>query len=108
MIDLYRILPEEFFEQIGDFDTNEEKYAPINYEEVTMSLYEPNSFFGPEFTYLYVDDEEKIWYIEICQRQPVGDYGWQTVYSWWKSIDGKFEDIKNIVNKAFKEDKISS
>lgn len=59
MIDLYRILPEEFFEQIGDFDTNEEKYAPINYEEVTMSLYEPNSFFGPECTYLHVDDEEK-------------------------------------------------
>ena len=35
MIDLYKILPEEWFEQRGDFSDNEEKVAPIDYEPVT-------------------------------------------------------------------------
>lgn len=47
MIDLYKILPEEWFEQIGDFSDNEEEFAPIDYDLVTTSLYSGNSFLGP-------------------------------------------------------------
>lgn len=37
MVDLYKLLPEEWFEQLGDFDTHVETYTPLNYKKVTSS-----------------------------------------------------------------------
>lgn len=93
-MDLLNILPENWFEQIGDFDTNEEKYAPINYDgPVAYAIYEANSFFGPEFVDLYVDDYKKIYYLRTAIKQPIGDYAWTTVWAWYKSNPEHFEDI---------------
>lgn len=104
MIDLYKILPEEWFEQIGDFSDNDEKFAPIDYESVTVSLYCGNSFYGPEFVDLLVDDDLQIYYIRTATRQPIGDYGWTTVWAWYKSDVSKYEEIRRIVLEALHED----
>lgn len=55
MIDLYFILQEEWFEQIGDFSDNDEEFAPIDYEPVTTALYRGDSFYGPELVDLLLD-----------------------------------------------------
>ena len=104
MIDLYKILPEEWFEQIGDFSDNDEKFAPIDYEPVTVSLYCGNSFYGPEFVDLFVDDDLQIYYIRSATRQPIGDYGWTTVWAWYKSDVSKYEEIRHVVLEALHED----
>ena len=103
MVDLYKILPEEWFEQIGDFSENEEEFAPIDYENVTSAIYCGNSFFGPEFVDLLVDDYLKIYYIRSAIRQPIGDYAWTTVWSWHKANASKYDEIKNIVLEALKD-----
>ena len=105
MIDLYKILPEEWFEQIGDFSDNEEKFAPIDYDLVTTSIYCGNSFFGPEFVDLLVDDDVQIYYIRSATRQPIGDYAWTTVCAWYKADVNKYDEIKNIVLEALKDGK---
>lgn len=97
-LDLLNILPEDWFEQIGDFDDNEEKYAPIDYDgPVAYALYEANSFFGPEFVDLYVDKDSKIYYLCTATRQPIGDYGWTTIWGWYQSIPDKFQDITDLL-----------
>lgn len=104
MIDLYKILPEEWFEQIGDFSDNDEKFAPIDYEPVTTALYCGNSFYGPEFVDLLVDEELKTYYIRIAIRQPIGDYGWSTVWAWYKSNAEKYEEIRRVVLEALNDE----
>lgn len=69
MIDIYKLLPEEWFEKIGDFSENEEEFAPINYDDVVTAIYCGNSFFGPEFVDLLVDDYLKIYYIRSAIRR---------------------------------------
>lgn len=105
MIDLYKILPEEWFEQIGDFSDNEEEFAPIDYDLVTTSIYCGNSFFGPEFVDLLVDDDLQIYYIRSATRQPIGDYAWTTVWTWYKADVSRYDEIKNIVLEALKDGK---
>lgn len=105
MIDLYKILPEEWFEQIGDLSEDDEKFAPIDYDLVTSSIYCGNSFFGPEFVDLLVDDYLKIYYIRSAIRQPIGDYAWTTVWAWYKSDTTKYGEIKRIVREAMKDGK---
>ena len=79
-MDLLNILPEDWFEQIGDFDANKEKYAPIDYDgPVAYAIYEANSFFGPKLVNLYIDEDKQIYYLCTAIRQPIGDYGWETV-----------------------------
>lgn len=99
MIDIYKILDSDWFEQIGEFSNNDEEFAPIDYEEVGYALYSPNSFFGGEYVNLYVDEDIQVYYIKVGLREPIGDYGWHTMWSWYKSIDGKYE----IIEKALKE-----
>ncbi len=103
MIDIYKLLPEEWFEKIGDFSENEEEFAPINYDDVVTAIYCGNSFFGPEFVDLLVDDYLKIYYIRSAIRQPIGDYAWTTVWSWHKANASKYDEIKNIVLEALKD-----
>ena len=105
MIDIYKVLPDSFFEQIGDFSDDEEKYAPINYdyEPVCTELYTANSFYGPEFVDLFVDHEEKTYYVRSAIRQPIGDYAWSTVWSWYKSLPDKYEEIKSIIDQQMTE-----
>lgn len=99
IIDLLNILPEDWFEQIGDFDTNEEKYAPIDYDgPVAYALYEANSFFGPEFVDLYIDEDNKIYYLCTATRQPIGDYAWATIWAWYQSTPNRYEDITRLLN----------
>ncbi|MBQ2920128.1 MAG: hypothetical protein IJE58_02995 [Oscillospiraceae bacterium] len=97
MIDIYRILPEEWFEQIGEPSNDEEQYAPIDYDFVGTALYTGNSFFGPEKVDLLVDADKGVYYICSALRQPVGDYGWSTVWLWYKSDKSKYSAIKSIV-----------
>ena len=103
MIDIYKLLPEEWFEKIGDFSENEEEFAPINYDDVVTAIYCGNSFFGPEFVDLLVDDYLKIYYIRSAIRQPIGDYAWTTVWSWHKANASKYDEIKIIVLEALKD-----
>lgn len=105
MIDLYKILPKEWFEQIGDFSDNEEEFAPIDYDLVTTSIYCGNSFFGPEFVDLLVDDDLQIYYIRSAIRQTIGDYAWTTVWAWYKADVSKYDEIKNIVLEELKDGK---
>ena len=102
MIDLYKLLPEEWFEQMGDFSNDPDDNAPIDYddEKVAYALYGGNSFFGGEFVDLYVDSVERIYYIQIAIRQPIGDYAWETLWAWYKSDPSKYEEIKNIIEKG--------
>lgn len=105
MIDLYKILPKEWFEQIGDFSDNEEEFAPIDYDLVTTSIYCGNSFFGPEFVDLLVDDDLQIYYIRSATRQTIGDYAWTTVWAWYKADVSTYDEIKNIVLEELKDGK---
>ena len=105
MIDLYKILPEEWFEQIGDLSENEEEFAPINYDDVVTAIYCGNSFFGSEFVDLLVDDDLQIYYVRSATRQPIGDYAWTTVWAWYKSDTTKYGEIKRIVKEAMKDGK---
>lgn len=94
-VDLYVLLKEEWFDQIGDFDTDEEKHAPIDYgRKIAFSIYGPNSFFGSEFVDLYFNCEENIFYLRISINQPIGDYAWETLFVWYKSVLGKENCIK--------------
>lgn len=105
-IDIYKILDEDWFEQIGEFSDNGEEYAPIDYEEVAYAIYSANSFFGPEFVDLFVDEFTKTYYIRIAIRQPIGDYGFHTVWAWYKSVDGIYDKIREEIKKELeKEDK---
>ena len=105
MIDLYRLLPEEWFEQVGDFSNDPDDNSPSNcdYEQVTYALYYGNSFFGGESVTLYADVKEKVYYIQIGTRQPIGDYAWETLWAWYKSDPSKYEEIKEIIEKALAE-----
>lgn len=103
MIDLYRLLPEEWFEQMGDFSNDPDDNSPCDYEEVTYALYCGNSFFGGESVTLYVDVEEKVYYLQTGIRQPIGDYAWETLWAWYKSDPSKYEEIKSIIEKALEE-----
>ena len=105
IIDLYKILPEEWFEQIGDLSENEEEFAPINYDDVVTAIYCGNSFFGSEFVDLLVDDDLQIYYVRSAIRQPIGDYAWTTVWAWYKSDTTKYGEIKRIVREAMKDGK---
>lgn len=98
--DIYKMLPEEWFEQIGDFSDDEEEYSPLNYDEICTALYSGNSFYGPEFVKLLIDEEEKIYYICSAIRQPIGDYGWRTIWGWYKSDSKYYSEITEIINKA--------
>ena len=97
-IDLLNILPEDWFEQIGDFDTDKEKYAPIDYEvPVAYGLYEANSFFGPEFVDLYIDEDKQVYYLCTAIRRPIGDYAWETIWAWYKSNPEHYKEIQEIL-----------
>lgn len=104
IVDIYSILPEDYFEQIGDFSDNEEEYAPVDYEDVCTAIYSGNSFYGPEFVDLYVDREQKTYHIRSAIRQPIGDYAWTTIWAWYRSMPERYEEIGKIIEKAMKED----
>lgn len=105
LVNIYSILPEDWFEMIGDPSCDEEEHAPLNYENVCTILYVTNSFYGSEKVDLLVDKEKEIFYIRSAIRQPIGDYAWSTVWTWYKSYKTKYEEIKNIIGKAMGETK---
>lgn len=98
LVDIYKFLPEDYFEQIGDFSDDEEEYAPVDYDDVCTALYTANSFYGPEMVDLFVDHESKVYYIRSAIRQPIGDYAWTTVWAWYKSLPEYYEEIKAITD----------
>lgn len=100
MVDIYKIMPEDWFEQIGDFSDDEEQYAPIDYDHVLTALYTGNSFFGPEFVDLLVDGDKQVYYIRAAIRQPIGDYAWTTIWAWYKSDPERYQEISRIVEAA--------
>ena len=106
IVDIYGLLPEDWFEEIGEPSDDEDQYAPLNYDHVCTGLYE--SFYGPEFVDLLVDEEEEIYYIRVALRHPVGDYSWSTIWCWYKSEKSKYAEIKAIIEKATENSAIDS
>lgn len=104
IVDIYALLPEDWFEQIGEPSSDEEQYAPIDYDLVCTALYTANSFYGPEMVDLLVDEDKEVYYICSAVRQPVGDYAWTTVWLWYKSDKSKYSDIKAIISKELAKD----
>lgn len=46
----------------------------------------------------------QIYYIRSAIRQPIGDYTWTTVWAWYKADVNKYNEIKDIVQEALKDD----
>lgn len=108
MIDIYNLLPEDWFEEFGQPSNDMDQYAPIDYDLVCTALYTANSFFGPEYVALLVDEDKEIYYIRSGVRQPIGDYAWETIWFWYKSDPSRYAEIKAIIEKATENSAIDS
>ena len=97
-VDIYEVLSKDWFEQIGDISDTKEEYMPLNIEKVCAAFY--TTFFGNERVELFVNKEEKIYYIFSTYSYRVNDYECRTSYGWLKSDSKYYSEITEIINKA--------
>lgn len=98
-VDIYNVILDDYFNLVGEPTSDEYKYAPIDYDEVCTSLYEANSFYGPEFVDLCADHEKQVYYIRSAIRQPIGDYAWELIWTWYQSKPEYYEKITKILQE---------
>ena len=96
-VDIYEVLSEDWFEQIGDISDTKEEYMPLNIEKVCTAFY--TTFFGNERVELFVNKKEKIYYIFSTYSYRVNDYECRTSYGWLKSDSKYYSQITEIINK---------
>lgn len=103
MIDYCKTLNFDWFEElkIEKYSDvyNSDLHLPTNYEEYDSSIYF-DSFSGLEKFSIFKDLQKSEYIIRQSIHEPIGDYGWHWVYSWYRSIPQYLKDIETILDET--------